>query len=182
MQLIITIKDSKHVMSQDLISWEDQNDFKLVWQTNRPWTFLIGFSTSFFPSRRLIPFDSYKQAHAHPFHSSYRSFFFLFSIFILFFLFSFSSPMAIWKIDSRTVTHSAQRDPGWEMSVTGRRARIRLEIGSPVQRTMKQWDCYVRGRKGEEPRALERSPFICKCIGETSDCFKKILSRIIRGN
>lgn len=106
----------------------------------------------------------------------------LFSIFILFFLFSFSSPMAIWKIDSRTVTHSAQRDPGWEMSVTGRRARIRLEIGSPVQRTMKQWDCYVRGRKGEEPRALERSPFICKCIGETSDCFKKILSRIIRGN
>lgn len=67
-------------------------------------------------------------------------------------------------------------------NVTGRRVRIRLEIGSPVQCTMKQWDCYVRGRKGEEPRALERSPFICKYIGKTSDRFKKILSRIIRSN
>lgn len=136
------------------------NHYKLVWQSNRPWTSLAESPShiSFFFS-----FDSLYSIHApvascpvlsHSFSS------FPFSCSSSYPLFFSSSLIATWKIDSRTVTHSAQRDPSWEMTVTGRRARIRLEIGSLVGRTMKQWNCYVRGRKDEEPRAPERSPFV----------------------
>lgn len=137
---------------QTITNWSDKVTDREHLSLNLLATFLSSFL-----STRYIRF-------MHPLH---RVQFFLilfplshFPVLLLTRFFFSSSLIATWKIDSRTVTHSAQKDPSWEMTVTGRRARIRLEIGSLVGRTMKQWDCYVRGRKDEGPRALERSPFV----------------------